>query len=102
MVEGAQAVCTVVTLKPNFLADGSDELPSLATLDRFIKSIGFGVEKNIILRIVINNRIGFQILCEGLLDTIINHNLMALPLFQLFDLETVFEAMPIIQIMTDL
>jgi hypothetical protein len=29
----AQAVCTIISLQSNFLADGCDELPGLAALD---------------------------------------------------------------------
>ena len=40
-----QAVCTIVALETNVLAYGCDELPGLATLDRFSIGVGFGVEK---------------------------------------------------------
>jgi hypothetical protein len=53
----SQTVCAEVAAQAHFLTDGSDEFPGLATLDRISIGIGFGVEKYIILRIVINTNV---------------------------------------------
>lgn len=80
-----QAVGAIVPYKPNFLAYGMDEHPGLATLDAYSICIGFGVEKNVMLRIVINTRIGVDVFNESLPNTIIYHNFLALTPFLLFD-----------------
>jgi hypothetical protein len=94
-------MCAEVTVQTHFLTDGRDELPGLATLDRFSIGVGFGVKKYIILRIVIDTGIGFQVLCEGLPYTIINHNLMAFAPFLFLYPKPGFQFELVIQEMTD-
>ncbi len=66
-----EAVGSAIALKPHFLTDGMDELPGLATLDRYSITVDPCVEKNVMLRLVINTRIGFDVFNESLLDIII-------------------------------
>jgi hypothetical protein len=94
-------MCAEVSIQTHLLADGRDELPGLSSLYGFSIGVGFGVEKYIILWIIINTRISFQELCESLLNTIINHNFLALTPFCLFDPKSSFGSTTFIYKMTN-
>ena len=73
----SQAVGAEVAPHPDFTANGSDHLPGLAPPDRCREVIGFGVEEDEEVRILINSRIRSQVFLKRFLDTIINNHFVA-------------------------
>jgi hypothetical protein len=86
-----QTMGAVISPQPNIIADRTDELPGLTSLDRFRVAIRLGVEKYEVFGVIGNALVGCQIFVERLADALIDDNFMALVALLLFDPKPLFD-----------
>jgi hypothetical protein len=93
----SQTVGAIVAFQPNIMADSSDELPSLSSMDWLPIIVSFAIKEKEVIWVVCDIVIGCQILCQDFFDTIIYNNLVAFSMLLLFDPKAALDTPLVVQ-----
>jgi len=95
-------MCAKVASQTHLIADCSNDIPGLASPDRFHETIILSIEEDEIVLVTDDFRISSKILFQGIPDTGVDHNFLSFSLLLFFDPKSSFDILMVIQKMLNL